>query len=375
MSRFKKTSAALGAAIAVALVVAACGGIPGDAVVSVGGTAITKTTFQHWMEVAAQGSSPTTNKEKVPVPDPPEYKTCIAHQETTAASASKGKKTPNPALYKSQCEQEYHAYVQEVLDFLISSQWVFSEAAEQSVSTKTSEITKQFETLKKQEFPKESAYQEFLAHTGETEADLLSRVKLQILARKIQEKVTKEAKKKPSKSEIEKYFHEHESQFGHPERRNLRLILTKTESAATSAKAEIAGGASFATVSKAVSIDPLSKDHGGVLNEVVKGEEEKALSEAVFAAKTNSLLGPIKTPFGYYIFEVTKILPAVSAPLSSLESEISTEITTTNSQKALSKFVEEFKKKWQGRTECREGYVVPDCASYKAPKGSTGATG
>jgi foldase protein PrsA len=108
---------------------------------------------------------------------------------------------------------------------------------------------------------------------------------------------------------------------------------------------------------------------------VVKGEEEKALSEAVFAAKTNTLLGPIKTPFGYYIFEVTKILPAVSEPLSSLESEISTEITTANSQKALSKFVEEFKKKWQSRTECREGYVVPDCASYKAPKGSTGATG
>jgi foldase protein PrsA len=376
VSRIKKLSAASAACLAAAVGLAACGGIPGDALVSVGGTPITKTAFNHWMEVAAQGASPTTNKEKVPVPEPPEYKTCIAHQESAAAIAAKGKATSNPALYKSQCEQQYKAYVQEVLDFLISAQWVLSEASEQGISASESEIKKQFETLKKEEFQKESAYESFLSHTGETEADLLARVKLQVLARKIQEKVTKDAKKKPDKQEIEKYFKEHETQYGHPERRNVNLILTKAESAASSAKAEIEGGKSFASVSKAVSIDPVTKNNGGVLNEVVKGEEEKSLSEAIFAASTGKLLGPIKTPFGYYIFEVTKVLPAVKEPLSKVESTIAATITSTSSTRALSKFVEEFKKKWQSRTECRQGYVVPDCASYKAAtKSSTGATG
>jgi foldase protein PrsA len=379
VSRFKKTTAVVGAALAVALGVAACGGIPGDAVVDVGGTAITKATFLHWMSVAAQGATPASNKEKVPTPEPPAYTACVAHQATVAAKTSKSK-TPNSALYKAQCEQEYHAYVNEVLDFLISAQWVLSEANEESVSSPVSEIKKQFETLKNEEFPNKRQYEEFLSHTGETEADLLGRVKLQVLARKIQEKVTKEASKKPSTAEIEKYFKEHKDQYGHPERRNIKMILTKTEAAANSAKAELTAGKSFATISKTVSVDPLSKNNGGVVLEVVKNEEEKTFSEAIFAASTGKLLGPIKTPFGYYVFEVTKVLPAVEEPLSKVETEISANIVSASKSTALSKFVSGFKKRWQSRTECRTGYVVPDCASYKAPKSSTstgaaGATG
>ena len=140
------------------------------------------------MAVAAAGQQTT---EKTPVPEPPDFSACVAHLEKAAAASSKGKTKPNTALYKSQCEQQYTAYKQEVLDFLISSQWVTSEAAEQGVHVSESEVKKQFDTLKSQQFPKESAFKEFLAKTGETEADLLMRVKLQLLARKIQEKVTK----------------------------------------------------------------------------------------------------------------------------------------------------------------------------------------
>jgi hypothetical protein len=32
--------------------------------------------------------------------------------------------------------------------------------------------------------------------------------------------------------------------------------------------------------------------------------------------------------------------------------------------------VKEFKKKWTNQTECRSGYVVQDCKTYKAPKTS-----
>jgi len=363
--------------LCIAVGVSACGGgIPGDAVVSVGGTPISKATFNHWMAIAAAGASqsePGKTGAKPPVPEPPDYTACIAHLESVAAAASKGKTKPNKALYKTQCEQQYTAYKQEVLDFLISSQWVTSEAEEQGVHVSEAEVKKQFDTLKSQQFPKEAQFKEFLSRTGETEADLLMRVKLQLLARKIQEKVTNSAKKKPSKKEIEKYYNEHKSQYGKPERRNVDIILTKDEAGAKAAKAEVESGQSFASVAKRVSIDPLSKSNGGSLPEGTRGEEEKALDEAIFSAKVGVLGGPVKTPFGYYVYKVEKVLPSTQQTLAESETSIASQLGTQGSQKALTKFVEEFRKKWTSKTECRSGFVVTDCKESPT-KTSTSAT-
>ena len=106
-----------------------------------------------------------------------------------------------------------------------------------------------------------------------------------MLSSKIQQKVSKEAGKKPSQKEIQAYYEQHKSQYGQPEKRNILIILTKTQAQAEKAKKEIESGKSFASVAKAVSIDPVSKAAGGSLPGVVKGQEEKALDEAVFSAK------------------------------------------------------------------------------------------
>ncbi len=107
---------------------------------------------------------------------------------------------------------------------------------------------------------------------------------------------------------------------------------------------------------------------------MVKGQEEKALDEAVFGAKVKVLGGPIKTPFGYYIYEVTKTIPGNQQTLSQVQSTISAAITAEKQQKAVSEFVKNFRKKWTARTECRNEYSVQDCKAYKAPKTSTGTT-
>jgi foldase protein PrsA len=109
---------------------------------------------------------------------------------------------------------------------------------------------------------------------------------------------------------------------------------------------------------------------------VTPGEEEKTLSTAIFAAKPGVLGGPVSSPFGYYIYEVKSITPGSQESLAKAEAEIKQALTSTQGQAALTKFVKEFKKKWEGKTECRSGFVVQDCKSYKASKaGSTAATG
>jgi foldase protein PrsA len=368
-----RSIAALGAVFFASLGLAACGsgGIPGDAVVQVGGTPITKATYEHWLSVAASSSAQTAPGSTAPkpvVPDPPDYTACIAHFQATAAKPAKGQKAPTAAQYKAQCEEEYTALKQQVLGFLISANWVLGEASDQGLSVSDKEVEKKFAELKKQQFPKEAAYQKFLASTGQTTSDLLLRVKLNLLSQKIQQKISKEGGKSVTQAQIEKYYKENKQRFGQPERRDLALILTKTQAQAEAAKKEIESGKSFASVAKSKSIDPASKTTGGSLPGVVKGQEQAALNAAIFAAKPNVLSGPVKTPFGYYIFEVKAVHAPSQQTLAQVKESIKQQLAATQQQTALTKFVADFKKKWEGRTECRKEFTVMDCKGYKAPK-------
>ncbi|HEY2536579.1 MAG TPA: peptidyl-prolyl cis-trans isomerase [Solirubrobacteraceae bacterium] len=369
---------ALGAVFFAVLGLAACGssGIPGNAVVQVGGNPITKATYEHWLSVAAASSSTAAPGQTAPkpvVPDPPNYTACIAHLEATAPKPAKGQSKPTPAALKSQCEQQYKSLQQEVLGFLISSAWVLGEAENQGVHVSDAEVKKQFEQIKTQQFPKPEEFKKFLASSGQTVTDLLLRVKLNLLSSKIQQKVSKE-KGTVTQAQIKKYYEEHKSQFGSPEKRNVKIILTKTEAAANKAKKEIESGKSFSSVAKAVSIDPTSKAKGGEITGVVKGQEEKALDEAIFSAPKGQLGGPVKTPFGYYIYEVTGTTKGNQQALTQAQASIKQQLTAQQQQQALSKFVKEFRTRWEGKTECRSGYVVQDCHEFKKPATPTGAT-
>ncbi len=370
MSKHFRFISALGAVFFVGLGLAACGGgIPGNAVVQVGGNPITKATYEHWLSVAAASSSASTPGQTAPkpvVPDPPNYTACIAHLEATAPKPAKGQSKPTAAQLKSQCEQQYKSLQQEVLGFLISSAWVLGEAESMGVKVSDAEVKKQFEQIKSQQFPKPEEFKKFLATSGQTVSDLLLRVKLNLLSSKIQQKVSKE-KGNVTQSQISKYYEEHKSQFGTPEKRNVKIILTKTEAAANKAKQEIESGKSFSSVAKAVSIDPTSKAKGGEITGVVKGQEEKALDEAIFSAPKGKLGGPVKTPFGYYIYEVTGTTAGNQQTLAKAQSSIKQQLTAQQQQQALSKFVKEFRTRWEGKTECRSGYSVQDCHGYKKP--------
>jgi parvulin-like peptidyl-prolyl isomerase len=367
---------ALGAVLFALAVVAGCGGVPSDAVVSVAGKPITKSTFTHWLGVAAAATSATGEAapSKPVIPEPASYKACIAHLEATQPKPAKGAAAPTPAQLKSQCETQFKSLQQEVLGFLISSAWVLGEGESLGVKVSDSEVKKRFTQIKEQQFPKPAEFEKFLASSGQSVSDLLLRVKLNLLSSKIQQKIIK-SKSNVSQAQIAKYYNEHKSRFEVPEKRAVNVILTKTEAQAAKAKAEVSSGKSFASVAKSASIDPVSKARGGLLPEVVKGQEEQALSNAIFAAKANALSGPVKTPFGYYVFEVKSVKPGSVQTLAQAQSSVKSQLVATNQQAALSSFVKNFKKKWMAKTECAANYngvpiatVIQDCKQYKAPK-------
>jgi foldase protein PrsA len=304
------------------------------------------------------------------VPEPPAFTACIAHLKATAPKPAKGQPAPTEAKLKSECQIQYKALQNEVLGFLISSQWVLGEASSLGIKLSDAEVKKEFAKIRSEEFPKAAEFEKFLATSGQSVSDLLLRVKLNLLSQKIEKQIIKD-KSKVTKAQVAKYYSENNSRYGTPEKRNVQIILTKTEAAAASAKKEVESGKSFASVAKRVSIDPTSKANGGLLKEVVKGEEEQALDTAIFPASKNVLGGPVKTPFGYYVYEVLSTTPGTQQPLSKVEATIKEQLISQGQQTALTKFTKEFKKRWTAKTECRSGYVVADCKGYKAPKSSS----
>src|SRR3954463_2226204 len=272
---------AVGAVAVPATALSACGGdsVPGNAVAKVGDDTISTTDFNHWMKVAAissQGAQPGAQKTAPQIPQPPDFAACVANKKKTAPKPAKGQPKPTAAQFKAQCKQEYEGLRDQVLQFLISAHWIQGEASDQDVKVTDAEVNKQFQQTKKQSFPKDKDYAKFLKDSGMTQDDILFRVKLDTLSNKLREKVTK-GKDKVTDQQIAQYYNKNKARFAQPERRDLRIVLTKTVDKANQAKAAIQSGQSFKTVAKQFSIDQASKSQGGVLLAVAKGQQEKAL--------------------------------------------------------------------------------------------------
>jgi parvulin-like peptidyl-prolyl isomerase len=369
---------ALGAFFVAAITLAACGGssIPGNSVAKVGGTSITKNDFNHWMRIAAissQGQSDpdvASGKKAAEIPDPPDYKACIAAKAKAAPAPAKGQPKPTTAQFKQSCVTEYNGLRDQVLQFLISAQWIVGESKDQGVSVTDAEVNTQFETTKKQSFPKDADFQKFLKSSGMGLTDLKFRVKVQALSDKLRTKVTK-GKDTVTTAQIADYYNKNKTRFAQPERRDLLIVLTKTKAKADTAFAALKGGQSFAKVAKKFSIDQASKNQGGKLLAVAKGQQEKALDDAVFKASKNKLSGPIKTQFGYYVFEVTKVTAASQQTLTQATPTIKQLLQSQNQQKALDSFVKDFQKRWKDKTNCRSGFVTQDCKNAPKPKSTS----
>jgi len=353
-------------AFAVTAVVAGCGNsVPANSVAKVGDSTITKAEFDRWLKNAASGQS---QGGAVAVPDPPDFTKCVAAQKKQSQPQGAGKRPD--AQVKKQCKQQYDQLKGEVMQFLIQAEWVQQEAAARDVKVSDAEVKKSFEDQKKRAFPKPADYQKFLKESGMAEEDILFRVKLDQLQTKLTKKVT-EGKVKITDADIKAYYEKNRKRFAQPERRDLNVVLTKTEAKAKEAKAELDDDKSFKEIAKRFSIDEASKAQGGKLPDVSKGQQEKAFDKAIFAAKAGELEGPVKTQFGFYVFEIAKVKPASQQTLVQTRETIRNLLRSQREQKALDSFVKDFREKYKEKTNCSKDFRVAECKN--APKDESGA--
>jgi foldase protein PrsA len=359
---FAAAMATLGAAL-----ISGCGNdVPAGSVAKVGDETITKKEFNKWLKTAAAGQS---QGGPVVVPDPQnDYKSCVASKEKLPTQSSA---KPSTDALKKQCKQEYDQLKGEVMQFLIQAKWVQQEADARGVKVSNTEVQRSFQDQKKQAFPNDKAYKKFLASSGMSESDILFRVKLDQLQQKLTQKVTQN-EGKVTDADITDYYNKNKKRFAQPERRDLNVVLTKTKAKADQAKKALDSGQSFKAVAKKYSIDQASKSQGGKLPDVAKGQQEKSLDTAVFAAKKGKVTGPVKTQFGYYVFAVTKIKPATQQSLAQAKETIRNLLKSQRQQKALDSFIKNFRSDYKDKTVCADQYRIAECKNGPKQKTDTG---
>jgi peptidyl-prolyl cis-trans isomerase D len=118
------------------------------------------------------------------------------------------------------------------------------------------------------------------------------------------------------------YYQEHKEEYTQPEQVHARHILVKTEGRTDAdaqkilegARARLAKGEDFAALARELSDEPAAKTSGGDLGFFGRGQMIPAFEEAAFGAQPNTLVGPIKTDFGWHLIQVLEKRPAGTQP-------------------------------------------------------------
>ena len=268
-------------------------------------------------------------------------------------------KAPKPG------DAQYEQVKDAALNDLLDQAWLTGEAAEQGISATEREVDAEFATIREDQFSDDAAYEKFLKDSGFTEDEVLQRVRLQVLSRKIEESITNSVKSVPEE-DIEQSYEDNKVTYVVPESRDIRLIVTDNKADADKAAAaleEDSSDESFAKLAKQYSTHP-SKSDGG----------ETTASEGIFpdpagadimSAEVDVVGGPVKAGEDFYLWKVTEITEEETQPLDDVREQIEQQLLPQLQQEAMSSFVANYTSKWTSRTFCADDYLVTRCHNYE----------
>ena len=280
--------------------------------------------------------------------------------EQTAARSGVDK-VPSPG------SAQYDQLKEGAMNDLLDQVWIQGEAADLGVEATPQEVASLLKQTIQQNFRSQAEFEKFRKQSHFTQEDIETRIKLQILSNKIQQQVLGDVPD-VTNSQITQYYDDARSQFEQPATRDVRLVLNKDKAKVEQAKAALeqdSSDASWKTVAAKYSTDPSSKSNGGLRPSLTDGLLEQPLNDEVFGASKGEIVGTVKTPLGYYVFEVEKTTPGRTLPLNrSTKAQIRSQLTQQAQQNAFSAFVDDFGSKWKARTFCASDYLINRCNNF-----------
>lgn len=321
-----------------ALVAAACGGsedVPDGAVATVDGTVIAKSELDELMTVARK--SYESRDQEFPKAGTPEYQSV---------------------------QTQYVA-------FLVQREQFRKEAEDRGIEVTEADVDAELEQLVKDRFEGDRKKLDAAIEEQGFSLETFRKTALEasVLSDKLFEAVTKDVE--VTDADILLYYTQNQTQYSTPESRDVRHILIAEKKgddvdfAASKAEADriyaaLRNGGDFAALAKAESDDPGSKDQGGKLT-IRRGETVPPFDKTAFALERGELSRPVKTTFGYHVIEaLTAVRPATTRKLEEVEDEIRQQLLQQRKNEAMTKWVEDLGKRYDGKVTYAVGFEPPE---------------
>jgi foldase protein PrsA len=285
-----------------------------------------------------------------------DYKRSIEQQE-----AQGGLKKP-PKAGSKKAEELHKAAVGE----LLNGAWIFGEGEELGIKITQKEVETELAKIKKESFKTEKAFQEFMKESHFTEEDVNSKIELQILSSKIEEKIKKEVPAL-SEEELETYYNaEKATQFTKKPTRDVRVIVNESKKEVEAAQKALEADNSEASWKKVTKkYSPTTAAQGGLQKEIAEEFLTEPLKKDIFKSATGELIGPVKQEKNYLLLEVVKLHPEKVQSFAEVKTTIEGTLKGEKEEKYFQEWVAGFQTKWIARSHCASGYVTEQCANYK----------
>lgn len=206
-----------------------------------------------------------------------------------------------------------------LVEELVSELLIKDRADRLGISVSGDEVKDAVDRVKQQySITTEKQFEELLQKSGMNRGDMEARMRDQIITNKVFGHELRPREDLSDKELRERYDREKEH-YRLPERAKLREIVILRPAGAMSAEAaskhatdlaqQARSGGDFAKLAQTYS-EAGSKDKGGDLGDVARGELLPDLDKAVFNATGGAVIGPIATKSGWHILKLEQRLPS-----------------------------------------------------------------
>ena len=278
--------------------------------------------------------------------------------------------------------QEYKAYQQQFVAFLVQKAEWDQAADELGVEITDADIEKVRKNLLEDRFDgDEKKLEEAIKEQGLTEESFRETLRVTVLSTKLFEAVTKDVK--VPDADALAYYTQNADQYGTPESRDVRHILiaeqvdpdcrpnpanpTQCEVNFAKSKEEadriyglLQDGGDFAALAKEYSDDTSSASNGGNYA-AVRGQSVPEFDKAAFELETDEISKPVKTVYGYHVIQATAdTKPRKVTPFAKVRAGIKAQLLQEKKNQTMTEWVQDLQASYEGKVSYANGFEPPE---------------
>lgn len=241
-----------------------------------------------------------------------EYQSTLTHAERTFS--------PKP--------EEKAMLARRVLEKMVTDELLIQHARAGGIQVTSEEVDQKLQEIA-QAGGGEAALEAFLKQSGLSESRMRANLERNLLIERLAERMR--ASSKVSPNEVKEYYQAHMSEFRQGDSATLAHILFREgkgdlKERAQKVHAEIQAGLSFKKAAKKYSDDALTRDQGGLLGTLKRGEMLPALEQVAFSIKAGAVSPPVESPRGVHLLRVLERQPGSQRTLEEVREEIRTKM-------------------------------------------------